>query len=98
MTLRKTFKLLIVIALLSPALVAAQTPTDGNGWFQLAVESRESEQFGEAYDALSKAEQLGFAPLRIGFERARLHTLANEPDAAVAEIESIAASGFTSVG
>ena len=98
MTLRKTFKLLISIALLSPALVAAQTPTDGNGWFQLAVESRENEQFSEAYNALSKAEQLGFAPVRIGFERARLHTLANEPDAAVAEIESIAASGFTSVG
>ena len=80
MTLIKIYKLLISIFILSPALVVAQTPSDGNRWFQLAVESRENGQFSEAYDALGKAEQLGFAPVRIGFERARLHTLTNETD------------------
>ena len=98
MTLIKAPNLLINCVLLFPALVAAQTPSDGNGWFKLAVESRENMQFSEAHDALSNAEQLGIAPVRIGFERARLHVLANEADKAVAEIENIAASGFTSVG
>ena len=98
MSLRKSFKSLIILALLAPVFAGAQTPTDGNGWFQLAVESRQNDQFSEAYDALKKAERLGFAPVRISFERARLHTLANETDEAVAEIESIAEAGFTSVG
>lgn len=98
MNLIKTCKYLINIILMAPILVAAQTPADGNGWFQVAIESRQNEQFNEAHDALNNAERMGFAPVRISFERARLHTLANETDKAVAEIESIAASGFTSVG
>ena len=98
MVLIKAYKILIIISLLSPKLVLAEKPADGNGWFQLAVESRQNEQFSEAHDALNNAERMGFAPVRISFERARLHTLAGEADKAVAEIEKIAASGFTSVG
>ena len=98
MSLRKSFKSLIILALLAPVFAGAQTPTDGNGWFQLAVESRQNDQFSEAYDALKKAERLGFAPVRISFERARLHTLANETDEAVAEIESIADEAASTVG
>ena len=98
MFLRKHRKLLINIALLLPIVAAAETPTDGQGWYQLAVTSRQSEQYSEAFDALSNAERLAFAPVRIGFERARLHTLANDRDKAVAEVEAIAATGFTSVG
>ena len=98
MVLKIIHRILISIVIFVPVLAVAQMPGDANGWFQLAVESRQNEQFNEAYDALNNAERMGFAPVRISFERARLHTLADDTDKAVAEIESIADSGFTSVG
>ena len=98
MVLKIVHKVLINIIILVPMFAVAQMPADANGWFQLAVESRQNEQFKEAYDALNNAERMGFAPVRISFERARLHTLSDETDKAVAEIKKIAASGFASVG
>ena len=87
-----------MILILWSSLVMGETPTDGNGWYQAAVTARQEERFSDAQDALNKAEELEFLPIRINFERARLYTLTDDIEAAVAEVESIAASGFTSVG
>jgi len=94
----KSNKILIVIAIVWSSLAAAETPTDGAGWYQAAVEAREAERFDDAHDALKKAEELEFSPIRINFERARLHVAAGDRAAAVAEVEALAESGFTSVG
>jgi hypothetical protein len=94
----KLFNLLFLIILVVPSLSLAQEATDATTWFQQAQEARQSERFDDAHKALDKAAALGFAPLRVSFERARVHTLADEPSRAVAELRSIADAGFTAVG
>ncbi len=76
----------------------ASDPEDAAAWFRLGVSARQAGQPGTARAALLKAEALQFSPIRIGIERARLSALAGEPDAAVAELQAIAAQGFTAVG
>ncbi len=76
----------------------AETPDDAAAWYQRAVELRQAEDLQSAWDALEEAQRLEFSPIRIAFEKARLHTLAAHTDKAVAELEAIAASGFTAVG
>ena len=99
MVYRETvYKWLIFGALVFTISVLADSPTDGNGWFTLAQESREAEQYAEAHNALNNAQRLGVSPVRVGLERARLNTLANEPEQAVAELQAVADSGFTTVG
>jgi len=93
-----TSKLLIIIILSSHQLAFAEPPTDGAGWYQLAVTARQEERISEAYEALKKAEELEFSPARLNFERARLATLSDDQDKAVAELVALAESGFTSVG
>jgi hypothetical protein len=94
----KLNKILIINALVWSFIASAEMPTDADGWFQLAVEAREAERFSDAHDALENAENLDFSPLRLSFERARLHILTGKKDDAVTELESAAAAGFTSVG
>ena len=94
----KALKILIIIGLSNFSLAESPPELDGNGWYQRAQEARQAEKYDEAHEALDAAEKLQFSPVRIIFERARLHTLAGERDKAVAEVEAIAASGFTSVG
>ena len=94
----KSLKLLIIICLSSYAIAESPPVLDGNGWYQRAQEARQAEEYEIAHEALDAAEELQFSPVRINFERARLHTLAGDRDKAVAEVEAIAASGFTSVG
>ncbi len=72
-------------------------PEDAVAWFQLAVSSRQAERYDAAFTALATAEALEFSPVRVGFERARLHVLADDEDAAVAELQALASSGFTAV-
>ena len=96
--LGKTLKLLIIIALSVPALADSPPPPDGSSWYQSAQVARQAEHYQEAREALKMAEELEFSPVRISFERARLHTLTNNHDLAVAELESIAATGFAGVG
>jgi hypothetical protein len=85
--------------ILSTAVMAdSPAPLDGSGWYQSAQAAREANDYPAAYKALEMAEQLEFSPVRIGFERARLHTLVADHDLAIAELEAIAATGFTSVG
>ena len=98
MFLGKLFKALILMLLSSSVLAQSPPPLDASGWFQIAQSAREEERFRVAHEALDKAEQMEFSPVRISFERARLHTLANDPASAVGELEAVAASGFASVG
>ena len=91
-------KILIIITLIWSSLAMGETPTDGSGWYQAATTARQEERFDDAFDALDKAEELEFAPVRINFERARLYTLTNDRDAAAAEVVAMAESGFTGVG
>jgi len=98
MFLEKNNKLLIIIIIMWSSLAAGETPTDGNGWYQAAVTARQDERIDDAFEALKKAEELEFSPIRINFERARLHTLGNNREAAAAEVAAMAESGFTSVG
>ena len=94
----KIYKSLILVILAAPVLADSPAPLDGEGWFSTARAAREAGRFDEAHKALELAEQLEFSPVRISFERARLHTLADKRDAALDELDSIVATGFTSVG
>ena len=96
---RETFyKWLIFSVLIFTISVFAAAPKDAEEWFRLAQESRQAEQLDRAHEALSKAESLGFQPVRVAFERARLFTLGQHPGQAVATLQSIADGGFTAVG
>lgn len=94
----KINNILIVFVLIVSSLAVAQEPTDAATWFQQAQAARQAEQFDAAHAALDRAAELGFTPVRISFERARLHTLAHETDLAVAELRLIADTGFAAVG
>ncbi len=94
----KLYKVLILMVLSAPLMADSPPPLDGNGWYQSAQAAREAHDYPAAHEALKIAEQLEFSPLRISFERARLHTLAADHDLAIAELEAIAATGFTGVG
>lgn len=94
----KYYKKLILLVFIFGISTAQEPPKDADGWYQAAVEAREAGQLNAAFEALEEAEKLGLAGLRVGFERARLNALADRPDDAVAELQSIADTGFTSVG
>lgn len=94
----RTHKILILILFISPVLADVPPELDAAAWHQLAVEARASENYDEAFKALARAEEKGFSPVRIGFERARLHTLAGDRDQAAGALEAIAATGFSGVG
>ena len=83
-----------------PMIALAESPPglDAGGWYQNAQDARQAEKYQEAHEALAIAEQMEFSPVRISFERARLHTLVGDRAQAAAELEAIAASGFASVG
>jgi len=96
--LGKISNILILLCLVLTAVAESPPPLDAAGWYQTAQVARQAERYKEAHEALDVAEQLEFSPVRISFERARLHTLVNDRGQAVAELEGIAATGFTSVG
>lgn len=77
--------------------VSMAAPADANAWFARAQEAREAGRLDAARDALASAEELGFAPLRVAFERARLDVLGGQPEIAIDALEAIAGSGFTAV-
>ena len=94
----RIYKWLIFGALVFTISVFAATPRDAAEWFGIAQDARRAQQLSEAHAALDNAEQLGFQPVRIAFERARLQVLGNERDEAVATLQSIADGGFAAVG
>jgi len=70
---------------------------DGQAWYLLARSAREAGDTEIAMDALARAEALEFAPVRIGFERARIAVMTDRPSDAENELQKIADTGFTSV-
>lgn len=78
------------------ALVDSES-TDGRAWYQLAGDARDAGRTDIASSALDMAQQYEFSPLAIGLERARVAVLDKQPQAAVAALQAIADSGFTSV-
>ena len=80
------------------ALQTEADPEDRLAWFRLAVSARQSGRYSHAQSALDTAEQLQFSPVRISLERARLSVIADDADAAVQALLSVAANGFTAVG
>jgi len=70
----------------------------GQTWFDLAVKARMGEDYDIAEQALVRAERQEFSSIRIGMERARINALAEQPDAAVHELQKLFDSGFTAVG
>ena len=94
----KLFKLLIINVIVFPTLAEAGTPEDAAGWYQHAIEQRQADDLEAAWGALDEAERQGFSPIRINFEKARLHAVAGDTSEAVTMLEAIAASGFTAVG
>jgi hypothetical protein len=71
--------------------------TDGRAWYQLAGDARDAGRTDIAASALDMAQQYEFSPLAIGLERARVAVLDDRPEAAIAALQAIADSGFTSV-
>ncbi len=89
---------MILIVITVSVSAWADTSDNAVGWYQRAVELRYAEDLDAAWDALEEAERLDFSPIRINFEKARLHALSSDADQAVAALEAIAESGFTAVG
>jgi len=65
--------------------------------YQRAVEAREAGRFDAAREALDESEKLGFAPVRIRLERARVSVLAGDRDDAIAQLQKLADAGFAAV-
>ena len=94
----KSYIILFLLVLIPFSSGWAQSSSDGAAFFRQAQEARQEQRFDEAHAALDRAAELEFSPLRIRFERARVYTLAGATGKAVAELEEIAAAGFTAVG
>ncbi len=75
----------------------ATDPEDVAAWFRLAVSAQQAERYDVARNALEQAEERQFSPVRIGLERARFKARAEDREAAVEELRSLAESGFTAV-
>jgi len=107
-TIKRTSGLLATLAryLLLPALalsaVARAVPEaaveDPQTWYQAAVDAREADDLDAARSALARAAELGLPPIRTGLERARILVVSEDRDAAVAQLEALAAQGFSAVG
>ena len=94
----KSNKILILLFLFIPFAAFSDAHEGAADWYQRAVEQRQAEDLDGAWGALAEAERRGFSPIRINFEKARLHTIAGDTNDAVAALEAVAASGFTAVG
>ena len=92
------YKWLILLSLVFTISVLAASPPDGAEWFDRAQAAREDGHYRAAIEALSSAAEQDFSPIRISFERARIETLAENPDAAVAELRALADGGFNGLG
>ena len=89
---------MILLSLVFAISVFAASPPDGAEWFERAQAARQDENYGAALEALEKAEQESFSPIRITFERARIETMTENVDAAVAELQALADGGFNALG
>lgn len=69
--------------------------TDGSAWLLLGRDARNAGDFETAEMALDKAEETGFSPPSVNFERARLAVAGGDPDAAEDVLQGMIDSGFT---
>jgi len=69
-------------------------PDQGSSWARLGRSLREAGQAREALPAFSKAEQLGFYPPLMQYQRALAHMQLGEKDAALALLQPLVAQGF----
>lgn len=79
-------------------IVVAENPNDGLSWLRLAASARKSGRYDVALNALSKADDIAFSPLQVNIERARVKVLSDDVEGAIANLQAIAAGGFTAVG
>ncbi len=69
-------------------------PEQASSWARLGRSLREAGQAREALPALQRAEQLGFAPALMQYQRALAHAHLGERDAALALLRPLVAEGF----
>ena len=69
-------------------------PEQASSWARLGRSLREAGQAREALPALQRAEQLGFAPALMQYQRALAHAHLGEKDAALALLRPLVAEGF----
>ncbi len=75
-------------------VVVQAHPEQASSWARLGRSLREAGQAREALPALQRAEQLGFAPALMQYQRALAHAHLGEKDAALALLRALAAEGF----
>lgn len=75
-------------------LVVQAHPDQASSWARLGRSLREAGQAREALPALQRAEELGFAPGLMQYQRALAHAHLGEKDAALALLRPLAAEGF----
>lgn len=76
---------------------ALEGSEDAEAWYGLAADARTAGDHEVAKRALEKAADAGLSPARLALERARLAVAGQAHEAALAELERLAASGFTAV-
>jgi hypothetical protein len=69
-------------------------PEQASSWARLGRSLREAGQAREALPALQRAEQLGFAPPLMQYQRALAHAHLGEKDAALALLQPLVAQAF----
>ena len=69
-------------------------PDQASSWARLGRSLREAGQAREALPALQRAEQLGFNPPLMQYQRALAHAHLGEKDAALALLQPLVAQGF----
>ena len=79
------------------ARLEAAGSEDPQAWFELAQSAREAGELELATKALTTATGHGLSAIQSGIESARIFIAGNEPARAVAELDELAASGFTAV-
>jgi hypothetical protein len=79
------------------ARLAKSGNEEGQDWFDLAQSARSAGKLDIAAQALARAENLEFSPVRIGLEQSRLSIVADDPATAVTQLQAVFDSGFTSV-
>jgi len=77
--------------------LANQGDASGEQWFELATKARAGDDLTVAGKALGKARESGISPIRVSIEKSRQLVVADQPDAAVAELRGIFKQGFTAV-
>ena len=77
--------------------MAEQGDASAEQWFELATQARAGDDLKVAGKALEKAQESGIPPIRASVEKSRQLVVADNVDAAVAELRAIFEQGFTAV-